>query len=263
MNKQPTHSEKADRPKPSTSQASHDFGLPKSKHDIRPLLEAELRRLENALGKPVERQFLAHWVSEATRDVARLSVLPTPRQLNTDLRRMARDGRQWLREAAEYSAIFSAMQRGALDRLVGAATPFLDGIDVLAAQAAAASKAGRPRTPFGLRAFLDRMIGITKLAKVLPSTPMRAIPTKKAPPPFFQFVLEALAISSDVIRSSPLPPHQKAAALSILQIKSNEALIKILEELRGRVGDYEVTPHGLVEKRSRRAAPRPRRRASP
>ncbi len=67
----------------------------------------------------------------------------------------------------------------------------------------------------------------------------RAVPTKKPPPPFFQFVLEALAISRDVIRSSPFPPPQKAAALSILQINSKEALIKILEELRGRVGDYE------------------------
>jgi hypothetical protein len=74
----------------------------------------------------------------------------------------------------------------------------------------------------GLRAFLDRMIGVAKKAKVLPSTPMRAIPTKKPPPPFFQFVLEALAISRDVIRSSPLPPHQKAAALSILQIKATK-----------------------------------------
>jgi len=126
------------------------------------------------------------------------------------------------------------------------AAPFFDGIDVLAAEAAASSKARRSRTPFGLRAFLDRMIGVAKEAKVLPSTPMRAIPTKKLPPLFFQFVLEALAMSRDVIRSSPLLPHQKAAAFSILQIKSNEALIKILEELRGRVGDYEVTPHAVL-----------------
>jgi hypothetical protein len=247
----------------SDSSASDQFILPKPKPDIRPLSEAELQRLESALGKPVERQYLAYWISEATRDVARLSILPTPQQLNIDLRRMARDGRRWLREAAEYSAIFSPAQRGALDRLVEAGTPFFDGIDALAAQAAASTKAGRPRTHFALQAFLDRMIGIAKKAKVLPSTPMRAILTKKPPPPFFQFVLEALAISRDVIRSSPLPPHQKAAALSILQIKSNEALIKILEEMRGRVGDYEVTPHGLVEKQSRKAAPRPRRRPSP
>jgi hypothetical protein len=245
-----------------SSLASDQFVPPKSEPDIRPLSEAELKRLESALGKPVERQFLAHWVSEATRDVARLSVLPTPQQLNIDLGRMARDGRGWLRQAAKYSAIFSPAQRSALDHLVRVATRFFDSIDVLAAQAATSTKAGRPRTPFGLLAFLDRMIGIAKKAKVPPSTPMRAIPTKKPPPPFFQFVLEALAISRDVIRSSPFSPSQKAAALSILEINSKEALIKILEELRGRVGDYEVTPHGLVERQIRKVAPRPRRRPS-
>src|SRR6202035_4764 len=87
------------------------------------------------------------------RDIARLSILPTPQQLNIDLRRMARDGRRWLREASEYSAIFSPAQRGALDRLVEAADPFFDNIDVLAAQAAAASKAGRPRYAFRVTGF--------------------------------------------------------------------------------------------------------------
>jgi hypothetical protein len=259
----PSNAKQADSEKNRSSAASDRCFLAKSRPDIRPLSEAELQRLESALGKPVDRQYLTHWVSEATRDVARLSILPTPQQLNIDLRRMARDGRRWLREASEYSTIFNAAQRGALDRLVEAANPFFDSIDALAAQAAAATKAGRPRTPFGLTAFLDRMIGIAKQAKVLPSTPMRAIPTKKAPPPFFQFVLEALAISRVVIRTSPLPPHQKTAALSILQIKSNEALIKILEALRGRVSDYEVTPHGLIERQTRRAAPPPRRQTSP
>jgi hypothetical protein len=58
--------------------------------DIRPLSEAELQRLESALGKPVDRQYLTHWVSQATRDVARLSILPPPQQLNIDLRRLLR-----------------------------------------------------------------------------------------------------------------------------------------------------------------------------
>jgi hypothetical protein len=258
----PPKTKQADSEKDPSSSASDQLSLRTSKPDIRPLSEAELQKLEGALGSPVERQYLAYWVSQATRDVARLSVLPTPQQLNIDLRRMARDGRRWLRETSEYSAIFSPAQRAALERLVEAGTPFFDGIDALVALAAASTKAGRPRTHFALQAFLDRIIGIAKKAKVLPSTPMRAIPTKKPPPPFFQFVLEALAVARDVIRSSPLPPHQRAAALSILQIKSKEALIKILEELRGRVGDYEVTAHGLIEKQGGKAAPRLRRRPS-
>ena len=93
--------------------------------------------MESALGKPIERQYLVYWVSEAMRDVARLSVMPTPQQLNIDLRRMVRDGRRWFREVTEYSAMFSPAQRRALDRLLVDATPFFDGIDVLAAEAAA------------------------------------------------------------------------------------------------------------------------------
>jgi hypothetical protein len=165
----PSNAKQADSEKDRSSPASDRCFLAKSRPNIRPLSEAELERLESALGKPVDRQYLTHWVSEATRDVARLSILPTPQQLNMDLRRMARDGRRWLREASEYSTIFNAAQRGALDRLVEAANPFFDSIDALAAQAAAATKAGRPRTPFGLTAFLDRMIGIAKQAKVLPA----------------------------------------------------------------------------------------------
>jgi hypothetical protein len=132
-------------------------------------------------------------------------------------------------------------------RLLAAAEPFLEGLDFMAAQAAASTKAGHPRTHFGLLAFLNRMIGIAKRARVRPSTPMRAIPTKRAPPPFFQFVLEALAVARDIIASSPLPDSHKAVALSTLRINSKEALIKILEELRGRTGDYRDTPRGLVE----------------
>jgi hypothetical protein len=164
---------------------------------------------------------------------------------------MAREGRQWLRHVDKCSDILFPAQRTALDELLPAAEAFLESIDVMAARAAASSKPGRPSTHFGLLAFLDRMIGIAKRAKVLPSTPMRAIPTKRAPPPFFQFVCEALAISMDVIGSSPLPDSKKAAALSILRVKSKEALIKILEELRGRTSDYRDSPHGLVERQSK------------
>jgi hypothetical protein len=61
------------------------------------------------------------------------------------------------------------------------------------------------------------------------------------------FVQTALAISRDVIKSSPLSDGQKQAALSILRVQSEGALIKILEDLRGRIGDYRETPRGFVE----------------
>ena len=224
---------------------------PEAKIEIRPLAEDELQRLERALGKSVDRQYLAYWVSEAIRDVVKLSMLPTAHQLRTDLTRMARDGRQWLRHVDEYYDTFSPRQRAELDQLRTAADAFLESVDFMAAQAAASIKAGRPRTHFGLLAFLDRMVGIAKRTKVLPSTPMRAIPTKKSPPAFFQFVDEALAISRDVIGSLPLSPGQEFAALSILDTGSNEALIKILEELRGRVS---VTRSRLTDLSSDRSA---------
>jgi hypothetical protein len=230
-----------------SSQLAEKPTLRGSTAEFRPLTDVELQRLESALGKSVDRQYLQHWISVAIRDVARLSFLPTPRQLRIDLIRLAREGRQWLRHAIEHSDTFSPRQRMELDQLLAAAEAFLEGLDFMAAQAAASTKAGRPRTHVGLLAFLDRMIGIAKRARVWPSTPMRAIPTKRPPPPFFRFILEALAVARDIIASSPLPHSHKAAALSILRINSNEALIKILEELRGRTGDYRDTPHGLVE----------------
>jgi hypothetical protein len=230
-----------------TSQLAEKPTLRGSTVEFRPLTDVELQRLESALGKSVDRQYLQHWISVATRDVARLSFLPTPKELRIELMRLAREGRQWLRHAKEYSDTFSPRQRMELDQLLAAAEAFLEGLDFMAAQAAASIKAGHPRTHFGLLAFLDRMIGIAKRARVRPSTPMRAIPTKRPPPAFFRFVLEALAVASDIIASSPLPDSHKDAALSILRINSKEALIKILEELRGRIGDYQDAPYGLIE----------------
>ena len=117
---------------------------PEAKIEIRPLAEDELQRLERALGKSVDRQYLAYWVSEAIRDVVKLSMLPTARQLRTDLTRMARDGRQWLRHVDEYYDTFSPRQRAELDQLRTAADAFLESVDFMAAQVAASIKAGRP-----------------------------------------------------------------------------------------------------------------------
>jgi hypothetical protein len=50
-----------------------------------------------------------------------------------------------------------------------------------------------------------------------------------------------------VIKSSPLSDGQKRAALATLRVQSEGALVKILEDLRGQIGDYRETPRGLVE----------------
>jgi hypothetical protein len=109
---------------------------------------------------------------------------------------------------------------------------------------------GHPRTNVALEAFLDPLIGIAKRAKVLPSTPSRALlgPSDSPPgPPFFSFVTAALDIAMDVIRSSPLPRDQMDAALAALSDVTDQSLVKALERLRGRVGDYHEGTIGLVE----------------
>jgi hypothetical protein len=92
------------------------------------------------------------------------------------------------------------------------------------------------------------MIGIAKRAGVLPSTPSRSEKRQRVKsPPFFQFVTTALRLARQVIRTSPLPSDQQAAALSKLQIQSPDALNKLVVKLRGRIGSYRETPGGLVE----------------
>ena len=115
----------------------------------------------------------------------------------------------------------------------------------------------RPTSP-ALQAFLDRMIGIAKRVKVLPSTPQRYMNSKR-PPAFFEFVEEALAIAEEVIDSSRIAEQQKVRTLPSLQISSRDALIKLLERSRGRIGSYHESAFGLVEDSSRAPPTRQRR----
>jgi hypothetical protein len=105
--------------------------------------------------------------------------------------------------------------------------------EFLAARFGELVKPGQNPTPPALTAFLDNMIGIAKRAKLLPSTPQRFMKTLHPSPPFFNFVRAALAIAEAVIESSPLTDHQQSRALRSLRLYSSDALIKILERLRG------------------------------
>jgi hypothetical protein len=134
-----------------------------------------------------------------------------------------------------------------------------DRVDSVAEEVGRSIKPGHPRTPPPLEAFLQNMIGIAKRAKVLPSTPTRYLGSKRPPPAFFNFVAEALAIARNVIESSLLPGHQQQAALSNLRIHSKDALIKFVEGMRGRIGDYDESSHGLVEWNTKRSKDRRRR----
>jgi hypothetical protein len=124
---------------------------------------------------------------------------------------------------------------------------FCDQIDAIRRQHSRAVKAGPPRRRLLLQVFIGEMIGIAKLAKVLPSTPGRAILPTRPPPAFFRFVKKALAISRKIVRSSSLTEAEKEAALSVFSESGDEALVKQIELVRGRIGHSRDTPHGLSE----------------
>jgi len=162
---------------------------------------------------------------------------------------VVRDGREWIQDINHCPCASLIGQKADLDELTAEVAQVCDRAELVAKEFRAAIKPGRHRAQFALEAFLDRMIGIAKSAKVLPSTPGRAPRSQTAPrqpPAFFNFVKAALAIARDVIRSSPLS-HGKEEALSILRPQSDEALGKLLERLRGRTGNYRESERGLVE----------------
>jgi hypothetical protein len=214
---------------------------------VRSLQESEVKELERALGKPIDRGYLVLWVSPAIGDCVRLSTQPTPREARDELLKIAGEGREWINRIHGFSGSFLL---GELSELTTTVTRFCVRADSAAERLKPLIKAGRPRIPFPLEGFLQNMIGIAKRAKVLPSTPGRAARKttgRDVRSSFLEFVQTALAVSRDVIKSSPMSDGQKQAALSILRVQSEDALIKILEDLRGRIGDYRETPRGLVE----------------
>jgi hypothetical protein len=228
---------------------------------IRQLTKEEIETLEGALGQYIDRKYLVHWMSHSIGALVQFSSLPSARELRDDLHRIAREGRQWIRHVAAYPNIFPPAGRMQRDALITAGEAFCAGIDYLVAQATPSIKAGRRKTHPAFQAFLDNMIGIAKKARIRPSTPQRTRPPPKKkrikghlvksaarqpPPPFFQFVQEALTISLEVINTSSLSKAQKAEAVSILP-KTEEALIKAIENKRGGARAYKAGAFGLIE----------------
>jgi hypothetical protein len=150
--------------------------------------------------------------------------------------KIAGEGREWINRIHGFSGAFLL---GELSELTTTVTQFCDRADSAAERLKPVIKPGHPRIPFPLEGFLQNMIGIAKRAKVLPSTPGRAArktADRAVRSSFLDFVLATLAVSRDVIKSSPLSEGEKQAALAILRIQSEGALIKVREDLRGRIG---------------------------
>jgi hypothetical protein len=240
-----------------------EFIWPRPVAGLRTLTREELDRLEAALEKPVDRQHLGHWVSTSISNTVKLSGLSSPSRARDKLKKLASEGRKWL-DQLEAEPIKGLLEQKALQKHKGWPDALLEHhkkikelkdktaevcaeADSTAAALGRLIKQGGQRpTPPALTAFLDNMIGIAKWNKIRPSTPQRDMEIKK-PPPFFIFVEEALAIAKDVVESSPIPNEQKRRALQSLRYASRDALIKIIERIRGLIRNYHDSPYGLIE----------------
>jgi hypothetical protein len=229
-----------------SSTAGGEFIWPRPIGDLRPLTVQEIDQLAAALERPIDRNYLACWISTSISNAVRLSALPSPSQCRDGLERLARQGRKWLNQIDDCpgKALLEASNVTALKASV---EQFCEGAELIATTVGQLVKPGQTRTPPALTAFLDNMIGIAKRAKILPSTPQRYMETTRPPPAFFVFAEQALAIAQDVILSSPIPDGQKHAALANFNYSSRDALIRIVETLRGQIGNYRESPHGLIE----------------
>ena len=237
---------------------SSKFISPRPVAGLRPLTGEEIECLAAALGKPVDRNYLAFWISQSISNAVKLSTLPSGRTCRDELMRVARQGRQWLRRIDECPSQPILGQGIEIDELKGKVAQFCAHAEAVARQVGGLIKRGQRPTSPALQAFLDVMIGIAKHAKVLPSTPQRYMNSRR-PPAFFEFVEEALVIAREVIDSSRMAEQQRARALASLHIYSRDALIRLLERSRGRIGSYHVSAFGLVEDSSRAPATRQRR----
>src|SRR4029077_6856992 len=98
---------------------NHNLSGPthRSEMTIGPLTETEIELLEHSLGRPVDRNLLVYLVSQAIRDVVRLTDLPTARQCRDALLLVARDGREWIQDINHCPCVSLIGQKADLDEL--------------------------------------------------------------------------------------------------------------------------------------------------
>jgi hypothetical protein len=223
------------------------FIWPPRKVNIRPLRQREIERLEDALSESVDRDYLVFWVSQSIANHVKFSMnRPTARECRDGLMGLARQGRRWLRQIDACPGTLM-LRQGQVAELKETVSAFCDQVETVVKEVDRSIKPGRPRTSAPLQAFVGNMIGIAKRARVLPSTPSRAMGARTWATSFFEFVTVALSIAKDVIETSALADHEKKAALAKLRFVSDEALVKIIECSRGRIRSYQHSLYGLIE----------------
>jgi hypothetical protein len=207
----------------------------------------DIEALERVLGKPIaDHKLEAVRLSRIIRDLAWLTIQPKRQDYRPQLREIARQGRTWLRTIEKFPAQ-PMLHDSNVEAMKTEVTRFCDLVDILRREHGKAFRTGPPRTRLLLQVFIRQLIGIAKRARVLPSTPSRIVLPERPPPPFFLFVKEALAMAWRLVRSSSLTQKQQQAASAIFSVGGDEALIKQIELVRGRIGDYRDSPHGLLE----------------
>jgi hypothetical protein len=214
----------------------------------RPLTKAEIQDLRRALGSRVDPDYLAYWVSEAIEDAVRSVSYLSPRELRDSLRDIEHCGRRLLRSIDEPKVARFLRVRIDLASFRTAAVQFCDDTAALIREVNAVVGPGRSPTSAVLAAFIDRMIGIAKRAKVLPKVPSRRANRKTVTtPPFFKFLQKALRIGQRVIQTSKLSDKVREEAVARLQYQTRDALIGAVIRKRGKIRNYRPTLSGLVE----------------
>jgi hypothetical protein len=248
---------------PEKSAAGAENTWPPRVAGLRPLTDPEVQELAAALEKPVDRDHLEYWVSTAISNAVQLSSLPSPVQARATLKRLASAGREWIDQVGS-DPIKTLLAHKAWHEGVAEHGMKVEELKVTMAricqQADSAAMAisrfirqgGQRSTSPALINFLQNMIGIAKWNGIRPSTPQRAMDSRK-PPAFFVFVEKALSTAGDLIESSDIPDQQKERAVRSLQYASRDALIRIIEGKRGLISNYHDSPHGgLIQDISRK-----------
>jgi hypothetical protein len=259
---------------PERSAAGAENIWPRRAAGLRRMNKLELEELTTALEKPVDQDHLEYWVSTAISNAVKLSSLPSPGQARDELKRIASEGREWIDQVdsdpiktlliqkvlQENNGLPAAVteHRTQMRELKLTMTRICKQADSAAAELGRFIRRGGKRsTPPALINFLGTMIGIAKWNGILPSTPQRAMNSRK-PPAFFVFVEKALSTARNVIESSQIPNQLKGRTVQSLHYASRDALIRILERQRGRIREYRQSRHGRLIRdtsRERRAGP--------